>query len=139
MRSSIGRRMKRLNQLTLRLRAHDPKVSFSRTRTALVASQVRMVPAMRRRLDTDRNQLDQLRHVFCISIRRGLEHERARLALAGRRFDALSPLSVLDRGYAIALNEAGEAVKDAETAEAGRQIIVAPGSWNTAGVVDDSA
>ena len=94
---------------------------------------------MRRRLDTDRNQLDQLRHRLFQSIRRGLEQERARLALAGRRLDALSPLSVLDRGYAIALNEAGEAVKDAETLKPGDKLSLRLARGTRQVIVDDSA
>ena len=63
----------------------------------------------------------------------------ARLALAGRRLDALSPLSVLDRGYAIALNEAGEAVKDAETLKPGDKLSLRLARGTRQVIVDDSA
>jgi exodeoxyribonuclease VII large subunit len=139
LRGHLASQTKRINQLTLRLRAHDPKVSLSRTRTAMVASQSRILPAIRRRLDGERNQVEQLRHRLYQTMGRCLEHERARLALAGRRLDALSPLSVLDRGYAIALNEAGEAVKDADALEPGDKLSLRLARGTRQVIVDDSA
>ena len=94
---------------------------------------------MRRRLDAERNQVEQLRRRLHQSMSRTLEQERARLALAGRRLDALSPLSVLDRGYAIALNEAGEAVKDADALEPGDKLSLRLARGTRQVVVDDSA
>ena len=50
-----------------------------------------------------------------------------------------SPLSVLDRGYAIALNEAGEAVKDAETLKPGDKLSLRLARGTRQVIVDDSA
>lgn len=138
-RADLGRRQRLLSALTARLRVHDPKVSLSRTRTSLVAATGRILPAVRRRVDVERNQIDHLQNRLHQSMGRRLEHERARLALAGRRLDALSPLSVLDRGYAIALNASGEAVKDAESLRHGDKLSLRLARGTRQVVVDDSA
>jgi len=48
-----------------------------------------------------------------------LDDKRGRLAVAAASLDALSPLAVLTRGYALAQNEAGRALHDARDVEIG--------------------
>lgn len=48
-----------------------------------------------------------------------LDDKRGRLAVAAASLDALSPLAVLTRGYALAQNEAGRALRDARDVEIG--------------------
>ena len=48
-----------------------------------------------------------------------LEEARTRLGLAAASLDALSPLAVLQRGYAIAQDEAGKLVRDARSLSVG--------------------
>ncbi|MDT5059707.1 MAG: exodeoxyribonuclease large subunit [Acidobacteriota bacterium] len=48
-----------------------------------------------------------------------LDDARARLAVAAASLDALSPLAVLKRGYAIAQDERGQLLRDAREAQAG--------------------
>jgi exodeoxyribonuclease VII large subunit len=52
-----------------------------------------------------------------------LVHEgRQSLRAQGLALHALSPLAVLDRGYAIALRAHGEALRDARDAKAGERL-----------------
>ncbi len=65
-----------------------------------------------RRLQDARRRCDELGRRRDLAMRRALEGRRSRLAGARGRLDALSPLSVLGRGYAVVLRE-GRAVIDA--------------------------
>ncbi|MEL6544341.1 MAG: exodeoxyribonuclease VII large subunit, partial [Myxococcota bacterium] len=47
---------------------------------------------------------------------------RARIAQLGARLHALSPLAVLERGYAIALDAEGQAVRSATDVKAGAEL-----------------
>ena len=58
--------------------------------------------------------------IACVRAR--LRQDRARLALAAARMDALSPLTVLQRGYAICRDENGTIVRDAAAVRAGQQV-----------------
>lgn len=51
-----------------------------------------------------------------------LEDKRGRLAVAAASLDALSPLAVLKRGYALARNEAGQALRNARDVQVGEQV-----------------
>jgi len=53
-----------------------------------------------------------------------LEEARGRLGLAAASLDALSPLAVLQRGYAIAQDQSGKLLRDAQTASVGDSIRV---------------
>lgn len=48
-----------------------------------------------------------------------LDDKRGRFAVAAASLDALSPLAVLTRGYALAQNEAGQALRDARDVQRG--------------------
>ena len=52
----------------------------------------------------------------------GVTAARARVAQIGARLHALSPLAVLERGYAIALDAQGQAVRAASDVEAGDEL-----------------
>jgi exodeoxyribonuclease VII large subunit len=62
-----------------------------------------------------------------------LQEARERLGLAAASLDALSPLAVLQRGYAIAQDAAGKPLRDAATVSAGDEVTVrlAKGKLNT--------
>ena len=62
-----------------------------------------------------------------------LQGGRERLALAAASLDALSPLGVLQRGYAIAQDAAGRLVRDAASVNVGDAVSVrlAKGKLNT--------
>lgn len=101
-RAVLESRKRRLNGLELRVRQHDVRLRFSEAR---------------RRLERAGNSLAD-----CM---------RSRIAAAHRRFEPLeahltqlSPLRILDRGYAIVQNESGAVVKHPMDAPAGTEIKV---------------
>jgi exodeoxyribonuclease VII large subunit len=53
-----------------------------------------------------------------------LEDARSRLAVAAAALDAMSPLAVLGRGYALALDERGRVLRSARGAEVGERVRV---------------
>jgi len=70
-----------------------------------------------------------------------LQQGRERLGLAAASLDALSPLGVLQRGYAIAQDESGKLVRDAAAVNPGDAVTVrlARGRLNTRVVTTDEA
>ncbi|MDB4971814.1 MAG: exodeoxyribonuclease large subunit [Myxococcaceae bacterium] len=89
----------------LLLSPHDPRTRLSRQRAELARLGTRIELSAKRWLSPRRALLDEL----CARERRALEErlieQRHRLASRIAQLDALSPLSVLSRGYAIALSE----------------------------------
>ena len=57
---------------------------------------------------------------------RGLTAKKQQLALLGTRLRAFDPLAVLERGYALVLDEQGAAVKDAAAVRPGDRLTVFP-------------
>lgn len=68
-------------------------------------------PAMR--LAAARGRLDTAHTAMSSALRQRLESCHARLEIAARTLDAVSPLATLRRGYAIVTNDAGRVVTDA--------------------------
>lgn len=88
--------------LVRRLEARHPRTVLAEARHALLPNVLRLESAMRR----------------------ALERRRASLAMAAQKLDAISPLAVLARGYAIALDDQGRAVRDARDVAVGARIEV---------------
>jgi exodeoxyribonuclease VII large subunit len=61
----------------------------------------------------------QLRPILDAAIAGIMTLQRTRLQTATHALELLNPLNVLDRGYALVFNEAGQAVTDARTLNAG--------------------
>src|SRR5262249_13120082 len=98
----LGRRRAELERLHRRLAARHPRVVLSRSTAALGPLQIRLARAMGRRVDRSRGDL----------------------AARAAQLEALSPLSVLARGYAIATDERGRALRDAAEIRAGDTVHV---------------
>lgn len=97
MRLALEQRRRSLHQITHRLAGLHPRAKIHQMRGRLTAAERQIVLLQKQKLAT------------C----------RTRLRSYGQRLDALSPLAVLDRGYAIALTSGGEAVRDSEQVSAG--------------------
>lgn len=91
-------------------------------RRALDGLVPRLATAMRRRLDTEAHALAQAEPALSRSIQRRLDADAHRLSAAAGRLDALSPLRVLGRGYAIALDAEGRAIKRAKDLSEGDRV-----------------
>ncbi|HVK64969.1 MAG TPA: exodeoxyribonuclease VII large subunit, partial [Polyangium sp.] len=102
MERSTSRRKEELSQIERRLAARHPQAVIAGARAATGTLEVRLVAAERRRV------------------------ERLRMTLGrhAARLDALSPLGVLARGYAIATTASGRAVRAAKEVAVGESITV---------------
>jgi exodeoxyribonuclease VII large subunit len=89
----------------LKLSPHDPRTRLARQRAQLMRARTRIELGSQRWISSSRSALDALQ----ARLRRAIEETlaRRRNALLARlgKLDALSPLAVLARGYAIALSE----------------------------------
>jgi exodeoxyribonuclease VII large subunit len=98
----VARRRAAIEKLQHRLAFQHPRVVIDRERTAILRADERMVATMR-----------------ALVMRRASD-----IASSSGRLDALSPLKVLARGYAIATTEDGRALRDASDAREGDKVIV---------------
>jgi len=111
----IGRAQQRIDDHTYRLKdlARTTIDSRERVRRGLEARLARF--DMRPRLAADRRRLDAA-HAFAIQLARTrVARDRGRLERLSAQLGQLSPLKILERGYAIVSNERG-IVKDAASA-----------------------
>ncbi|HSW50049.1 MAG TPA: exodeoxyribonuclease VII large subunit [Bryobacteraceae bacterium] len=94
LRRSLGRRLQRVDEIDFRLRSFDPRLRLAaaRRRQALAWT------------------------VLCDRVRLGALRARGRLDSLSARLNTLSPLGILERGYAIVQDETGRIVKNAEDA-----------------------
>ncbi|MGM0702993.1 MAG: exodeoxyribonuclease VII large subunit [Pseudomonadota bacterium] len=139
----LERESQRLDHLRARLR--HPGEALARQRQTLEGLSARLEGAMARRLAAQRHHLDQLqRRLAAHPPERGLTEARARLAGARQRLDlaidqnltrrrerlgaqarelqAVSPLAVLGRGYAILENREGQVIKRARDTRPGETL-----------------
>jgi len=122
-RALIAGPRRRLDLLERRLSAQHPRRRLSELRRRLAALLARLgdqhprlrVLAARRRLDTSLAELERIG-------RRLSAAPRVRLARAAGAVDALSPLRVLARGYAVATDAQGRALTDAAALAPGDNI-----------------
>lgn len=102
MRARIADGARSKESLERRLSARHPRAVLADARHALAPLPVRLGAAMRRVLD----------------------QRRASLASSAQNLQAISPLAVLARGYAITLDSKGRAVRDAREVRVGDQVTV---------------
>jgi len=131
-RSGLRRRRERLATLHRRLMRLDPRSVLRRDQRALAELTAKLREAGRMPTRRRRERLVALR--FALRGRgRPMVHEaRARYAQLSAHLDALSPLRVLERGYAIALHEStGQAVRSQSEVKEGEllRIRVADGEF----------
>jgi exodeoxyribonuclease VII large subunit len=96
-RARLGRERRRWLELQTRLNARHPRAVLMQGRAALGPIEARLHAAMRR----------------------GLDQSGGRLSSHARALAALSPLSVVGRGYALVVDENGAAVRDASALRPG--------------------
>jgi exodeoxyribonuclease VII large subunit len=114
---ALARQRQHLAQLETRLRrAMNQRLDAARQRQRLASGNLmRHDPASR--LDAARRRLDQASTRLMAALPRRLQQERSRLNALMRELNAVSPLAVLGRGYAIIENADGQVVKHAYQVE----------------------
>ncbi len=135
MQDLFARRAQRLDELVYRLAStfHGLLREYNR-RLDAASGRVRHYD-FRRSLIITRTALGSRTEALVRGIRSGINQNRARLDQLAAQLGALSPVKILDRGYALVFDSSGALVKDASRLSVGEQITarVARGSF-TAGV-----
>jgi len=75
-------------------------------------------------LDQRRKSVEMLRNRLVSAQQRHIEIDKRRFVAAVSKLDALSPLKVLTRGYALVKSEDGSVVKSVRQIEAGQRVSV---------------
>ncbi|HEV7743557.1 MAG TPA: exodeoxyribonuclease VII large subunit [Pyrinomonadaceae bacterium] len=97
-----------------------------------------LAPAqLRARLAEARVRFDSAYTNCNIAIEKQLEEAKGRLGLAAASMDALSPLAVLQRGYAIAQNEDGKLLRNAKTVAVGDRVKIRLATGRIGATVSD--
>ncbi len=122
MQEAIARRQQRLDELSFRLAAVERHHLQQLRRRLEVASARLRYHDLRRSLAGMRRELEVRLHALASSVRARLGERHARLEQAAARLEALSPLNILERGYALVFDSSGKLVKDAAQIQAGSDI-----------------
>jgi exodeoxyribonuclease VII large subunit len=118
----LNRRQQKLDELIYKLAgAHTQSLRTLRSRLEVANSRLR-AHDLRRVLASLRRERESIALRLSTVARQQLAHRRARLDNATARLTALSPLNILDRGYALVFDAAGNVIKDASLLSAGDTI-----------------
>jgi len=122
MMDAIRQRQQKVDELTYRLeRSERQTLEQMRRKWETVAAAVRHYDA-RRMLAGVRVELEAGTAVLAAAMRNQLLLNKVRLERMGRALETLSPLAILERGYALVFDNSGTLVKDAEQVKAGEEI-----------------
>jgi exodeoxyribonuclease VII large subunit len=119
----VGRGLQRMDEQEFRLRERIRAATDARERARRLLEIRLQRFDMRTRLATGRRRMETLTVASSQSMRASLTGRRGRLEQLHAKLSQLSPLRILERGYAIISNEAG-IVKDSAAAPGGSQIHV---------------
>lgn len=121
-RDAITRRQQRLDDLIYRLsRAHESIAQQKRRRLEVASTRLRHFD-LRRVLIGMRREIDTYSSVLHRAVRNLLLHRAATLGEAAARLEALSPVKILERGYALVFDASGKLVKDPAQVNSGDEI-----------------
>ena len=126
-----------LRRLEVRLAATHPRAQLSSRRTELARLEARLrAQSPEPRLAARRAEVRRLEGAMVAAVRRALDRRRAAYAQVVARLDALSPLRVLERGYALATHD-GRVVKDAGAVKPGDRLELRFARGRARATVDD--
>src|SRR5579884_541654 len=115
-RAAVGGRLRRVDEFAARLHRQDLRLRFANARRRMDAAEAKLANGIALRLTRSRGRLNPL-----------LAH-----------LTQLSPLKILDRGYAIVTNEAGAIVKEPSQAPAGSSVAMRVARGRLEAVVTDA-
>ena len=122
MEDAIARRQQRIDDLTFRLQTlMRMRLDGAGRRIELTLSRLHRRD-LRQQLATRRSQLQAHAEALASAARRVLMQRRARLEGAIGKLEALSPVAILERGYALIFDAGGKLVKSAQQVEQGDAI-----------------
>ncbi len=118
----IGRRQQRLDELLFRMAsAERRRLQEYRRRLETASAQLR-ARDLRRTLDGMRRDIAAWTSALASAARADLGRRRARYEGLHGKLEALSPLNILERGYALVFDAKGSLIKDAATVSPGEEI-----------------
>jgi exodeoxyribonuclease VII large subunit len=118
----INRRQQKLDDLKNRMEKAERQIlEQHRRRVEAAAAAVRHYD-VRRMLSSIRRELDSRVAALAATARTLLLQRAGRLNQLAGQLEALSPLAILDRGYALVFDSSGMLLKDAERVKAGDEI-----------------
>ena len=118
----IRQRQQKLDDLTYRLeRGERQSLELMRRKWETFAAAVRHYD-LRRVLAGIRGELEAGTAAMAAAMRNQLLQKKVRMERMGRALETLSPLAILERGYALVFDGAGQLVKDAALVKAGDEI-----------------
>jgi len=122
LREALGRRQQRVDDLVYRLTAAQG-LQFDRQRRRLDVAATRLRHFdLRGKFAGMRRDLQAAAAALLSAARRRLLEQRGRLDRINAQLEELSPVKILDRGYALVFDAAGKLVKDAGAVEVGDQV-----------------
>ena len=122
--AQLAQRRVALDALGARRCLQDPMVPLESRAADLAQTEERLHDAIPRTLARRAEATGVLAGRLSTAAERMTQPHEARMARLAASLDALSPLSVLSRGYAIATDDRGHVLKDASEAMAGQDITV---------------
>lgn len=122
MMDGINQRQQRLDDLSFRLEKAQRKLIEQNLRRWERASAAVRHYDVRRMLAGIRRELSSKNAAITAAIKTNLLRNRARLEQLERELKALSPLAILDRGYALIFDSSGDLVKNSSQVEEGDTI-----------------
>ncbi len=122
MQQALGRRAQRVDEFVFRMAAaYRRQLQAFRRRLDVASARVR-AHDLRRVLDVMKRDLHAQEHALTATMRTQLQRQRSGVEQATGRLHALSPLNILERGYALVFDANGNLVKDAAQVSAGDEI-----------------
>ncbi|MCL7930199.1 exodeoxyribonuclease VII large subunit [Halomonas llamarensis] len=118
----LNRQRQHLTALSQRLqRATNARLTQQRERVNQLKGRLTSQD-MTRLHQAEQSRLQQLKRRLDNAMQRQLETRQARLTSAARELNAISPLAVLGRGYAIAQDESGHVMRRAQDTQPGQKL-----------------
>lgn len=122
MQNGLGRRQQRVDELRFRLESAWDRLCGSIAQRFRLAETRLMQQDVRRRLVLHRERLRAMETALAPAVNLSVAHLRARATNANGRLFALSPLAVLERGYALVYDAGNDLVKDSSLLHGGDRL-----------------